>query len=462
MPNLLFILTDDQRFDTIRALGQPHIQTPTLDALAARGTACTHAYIPGGSCPAVCMPSRAMLNTGRSLYRIEAQGQNIPTDHTTMGEAFRAAGYHTYAIGKWHNGRASLARSFCDGDEIFFGGMEDHWNVPAYHFDFSGKYDATCAVVRDPWHTNKVEQRACDHITAGKHSTDLFADAAVRFLERHRGPQPFLCYLAFMAPHDPRSMPRQYLDRYDPERLPLPPNFAGAHPFNNGELHIRDEQLEAWPRTPEAIRRHLAEYYAMISHLDAAIGRVLAALARAGHADDTVIVVTGDNGLALGQHGLMGKQSCYEHSVHVPLLLAGPGVPRGVRRDQFCYLYDLFPTVCDLAGVPVPASVEGRSLAPVLADPAAPGRETLHFAYRHLQRAVRHRQWKLIEYVVEGRRTTQLFDLERDPWETHNLAADAACAAPLAALRRELRCWPDDLGDTQDGQGKAFWAGYGG
>jgi arylsulfatase A-like enzyme len=290
----------------------------------------------------------------------------------------------------------------------------------------------------------------------GRHSTVLFCDAAIRFLEGLSSNEPFFAYVSFMAPHDPRSMPREFLDLYDPDDIELPPNFMGAHPFDNGELKIRDEQLEDWPRTPEAIRKHIAEYYAMISHLDAGIRRVLDALEKSGKAGDTIIVFAGDNGLAVGQHGLMGKQSQYDHSLRVPLLLAGPGLPAGESRDQLVYLHDLFPTLCELAGEEIPPSVESKSLAPLLHDQMKTGRKELRFAYKDCQRAVRDDRYKLIEYAVEGRRTTQLFDLAEDPWELQNLAGDPRHRERLAHLRERLRCWQTEYGDTRE-LGRRFW-----
>jgi arylsulfatase A-like enzyme len=209
------------------------------------------------------------------------------------------------------------------------------------------------------------------------------------------------------------------------------------------------------------IRRHIAEYYAMISHLDDAVGRVIAALEEKGVLDDTILVFAGDNGLAVGRHGLMGKQSVYDHSVHVPLIFAGPGVPRGEKREAFAYLLDIFPTLCDLVGIDIPETVEGKSLAPAMKRPDEPVREYLHFAYEGFQRGIRDRQFKLIEYVVGGRHThTQLFDLADDPYETVNLAESAEHADTLARLRQELRKWETDYGDTQE-QGQSFWGAYG-
>ncbi|MCB0157928.1 MAG: sulfatase-like hydrolase/transferase, partial [Caldilineaceae bacterium] len=275
----------------------------------------------------------------------------------------------------------------------------------------------------------------------------------------HDQAAPFMLYVAFMAPHDPRTMPREFLELYDPDAVDLPPNFMAAHPFDNGEMDVRDEGLAAKPRDPAEIRRHIAEYYAMISHLDAQIGRVLDALEETGQADNTIIVFAGDNGLALGRHGLMGKQSLYDHSVHVPLILAGPGIPAGAQTDDYAYLLDIYPTLCDLLGVDTPASVDGMSLVPVLRGTGS-GRDQLVFAYRDVQRAIQDDRFKLIEYCVDGVRTTQLFDLARDPWELENLADDPTHAARVDALRTELRRqWQTVYGDDQ-AQGRAFWANY--
>jgi arylsulfatase A-like enzyme len=455
-PNILFFFTDDQRFDTIAALGNNEIITPNLDALVARGTAMTNAYIPGGTSGAVCMPSRAMLMTGRTLFHLDRQGQDIPADHVMLGECLQQAGYATFGTGKWHNGTTAYARSFTDGGEIMFGGMNDHWNVPACDFHADGNYPEP-QEFHARWGTVRMRlNQRCDHV-GRKHSSELFCDETIDFL-RARRPQdrPFFAYISFMAPHDPREMPVEFLNMYDPDRITLPPNFLPKHPFDNGALRIRDELLAGFPRTEEEVRRHLADYYAMITHADAQIGRVLETLDEIGEADNTIVVFAGDNGLAIGQHGLMGKQSLYEHSIHVPLLFAGPGVPAGQRRDAFCYLLDIFPTLCDLTGVGIPETVEGRSLAPILQDAAAPAREKLIFAYTRIHRGARDDRYKLIEYAVDGKRTTQLFDLLDDPHEMNNLADAPEHAEPLVALRTEMRRWRDEFDDTAD----EFWQAF--
>lgn len=424
-PNVLFIFSDDQRFDTVHALGNEQIKTPFMDALTERGVSFTNAHIMGGLCGAVCIPSRAMTLTGRSLFHIT---HKIDPAHTTLPQALGSQGYETFVTGKWHSGKASLARSFSGGDKIFFGGMTDQWRVPVHEFDPSGVY---------PKDKEILEQRF---------SSEIFTDAAVEFLRNRKGEDPFFLYAAYTAPHDPRTAPKEFLDLYDPSKLPLPPNFLPEHPFDNGELKVRDELLAPFPRTPEAIQRHLADYYAMISSLDAQIQRILTVLAERGWIEDTIVVFAGDNGLALGQHGLMGKQNVYEHSVHVPLIMAGPGLPSGVRCDRLCMLLDIFPTLCELTGTVVPGTVEGLSLMPAIREDREV-RDHLFFAYREFQRSVRDRRHKLIEYQVNGQRTTQFFDLKEDPWETRNLSEDPHQKDRVAELRKVLVNLQQQLGD---------------
>ena len=437
-PNILFLIADDHRHDAIGALGDIDVHTPQLDALVRAGTALTHAYIMGSTSGAVCMPSRAMLLTGRTLFRSFAPNPDgvspypLDPDHRLFPEVLRGAGYRTYGIGKWHNGREAFARAFSHGGSIFFGGMAAHQAVPVHDFDPSGTYP-----------------------TAGRYpapgfSSEVFADTAIELLREHPTDTPFCMYLAFTAPHDPRTPPGEFAARYDPAALPLPPNFAPQHPFDNGELDGRDELLAPHPRTPDVIRRHTADYYGLISHLDVQIGRLLAALDDYGLADRTLVVYTADHGLALGRHGLLGKQNLYEHSLRVPLVLRGPGIPSDQRRDAFCYLHDLYSTLLEIAGVVVPDSNEGRSLRSLLAGDTSSQRETIFAAYQRsqvmdaegpYQRMVRDRRHKLIDYRVEGQRRVQLFDLVDDPWETRDLSLRPQHASDLARLQAYLREW---------------------
>ncbi|MCX5661614.1 MAG: sulfatase-like hydrolase/transferase [Planctomycetota bacterium] len=438
-PNILITQADDQRFDAARALGTPQLVTPHLDRMTREGIACTRACIMGSTHGAVCAPSRAMLHTGMGLWRVPTAlsgdwgihpDDRVPDSRPPLlPQLFREAGYRTFATGKWHIGKEAFARSFSDGGKIFFGGMADHERTPVFDFDPAGLYPQERQYIGE------------------KFSTDLFADQAVRFLESHSGNEPFYLYVGFTAPHDPRTPPPRFASLYPPGSIELPPNVLPEHPFDNGELRVRDELLCPFPRTRERIAREVADYYGMISHMDDAIGRIHAALAAAGHADDTIVVHLADHGLAVGQHGLLGKQNLYDHSTRVPLLLRGPGIPVGQRTDALCYLHDLFPTLLDLANLPTPPTNEARSLAPLIRGETSIHRETVFSAYKHEQRAVRDERFKLIEYFVAGSRRTQLFDIATDPWETRDLSADPAHGSTVARLRRTMSRWQDESHD---------------
>ena len=424
-PNILFLFSDDQRFDTIHALGNADIRTPNMDRLAARGTAFTHTFIMGGDQGAICICSRAMLLTGRSLWRAPHEPK---PDLPLWPEVFRQAGYTTFGAGKWHNGPAAYARCFSAGGSIFFGGMTNHLKVPVYDFAPDGRYPKNREYV------------------AKEFSSTLFSDTAIRFLREYKDPAPFLAYVAYSAPHDPRMPPGKFKAMYDPKKIPVPKNFMPEHPFDNSELKVRDEMLAPFPRTPEVIRDHLAAYYGMISHLDDEIGRVLDALEETGHARSTIVIFGADNGLSVGQHGLMGKQSLYEHSIRVPLIVCAPGVGKPAARcHSLSYLHDLFPTVCDLAGVPAPETVESKSLAPLMRNPSATAYGDVYAAYRDLMRAVRTDRWKLIVYPKAA--VTQLFDVAADPWELRNLADAPEHASVLADMHERLARWQKQAGD---------------
>ncbi len=427
-PNVLFLFTDDQRFDTIAALGNEHIHTPNLDDLVRNGVTFTRAHIMGGTCAAVCMPSRAMLMTGKTLFHLHGEGQRkgatIPKIHMTLPEVFRDSGYYAYHIGKWHQDKNSFNRSFDNGDCIFgftknwyetYGG---HWNVAIHDYDPTGKYQEEKGYIMAE---DKVTRLPIGVGVGGVHSSELFCDAAVNFIKNYREDKPFFMYLSFVAPHDPRHSPDEYEEMYPADNIPLPPNYMPRHPFDNGELIVRDEALEAWPRRKQAIKEHIADYYAMISHIDANIGRVISELKRTGQYENTIIVFAGDNGLAVGQHGLLGKQNLYDHSVRVPLIISGPNIPKDKKSEAYCYLFDLFPTLCDICEMPVPKSVEGVSLKPVIDTKKDKVRDFVFCAYRNYQRAIRNDTFKLIEYYVDGFRYRQLFNIEVDPYELHNL-----------------------------------------
>ncbi len=429
LPNIVFLFTDDQRFSAIHALENPEVKTPNMDTVVREGITFTHAHIMGSESGAVCMPSRAMLMTSRTLFHLEEKGRTVPNDHILLPELLRKHGYATFGTGKWHNGREAYARSFSHGDNIFLGGMSDHLKVPVYDFDPSGQYPKEKQYIGDTF------------------SSELFSDSAIKFLKEYKEEAPFMMYVSYTAPHDPRMAPQEYADLYPPSQIELPKNFMPEHPFDNGELKIRDEKLAPFPRTPEIVQEHIAAYYAMITHLDTQIGRVLQALEESGKKENTIIIFAGDNGLAVGQHGLMGKQNLYEHSVRVPLIVCGPTIAKNKKDDALCYLSDIFPTLCERLNIPIPQSVEGKSLLPVIRGEKEKIRNSVFAAYKDDQRMVRQGNWKLIKYNVNGKNTTQLFNLKNDPWELNNLAGQPKSAKRLERLTTLLKKWMTRVDD---------------
>jgi arylsulfatase A-like enzyme len=338
-PNVLFLFADDMRADTIAAHGNPHIKTPNLDNLVASGFSFRGNYIFGGNSGAVCVPSRAMLMSGRTWFHVDTAALK---DVKLLPELLGENGYVTFASGKWHNGQPSWLRAFQQGKSIMFGGMSDHSKVP----------------IRDLGRDGKLTPERMGR----KFSSELFAESAIEFLRNHDKTKPYFAYVAFTAPHDPRMPPLAYREPYYRSLPPLPQNFLPQQGFDNGHVtNCRDENLAAWPRTEAVIRDQLAEYYGLITHMDEQIGRILDALKESGQADNTLVIFAADNGLALGSHGLLGKQSVFEHSMRVPLIIAGPGIPRGKSTAAFTYLLDLFPTLCDVLAVAPPADSKAKA-----------------------------------------------------------------------------------------------------
>jgi arylsulfatase A-like enzyme len=396
-PNFIFLFADDQRADTIGAWGNPNVRTPNLDSLVREGYSFRNNYCMGGDGGAICVFSRAMLNSGKAYFR-------IPMDldgELTLGQQLRAAGYHTYGTGRWHNQRPAWLRSFDQGRSIMFGGMSDHTNVPVEDLGPDGTLK--------PGNNER------------KFSSQLFADNVIDFLDNYKDDTPFYVYAAFTAPHDPRQAPFRYREFYYRARPPLPINFMPQHPFDNGDMATRDEMLAPWPRTAVVISDQLAEYYGLITHLDEQIGRILAALERTGKVKNTYIIYSADHGLALGSHGLVGKQNIYEDSMKSPLIVRGPDVPAGV---------------------------DGIDIRPLWTGQKPKNRDTISLAYRNLMRSVRDERWKLIRYPQIN--YTQLFDLENDPNELHSLADDPAQKARVEKMMAMIEDAEKHYGDKQE------------
>lgn len=437
-PNVVVLLADDQRPDTVGALGNSIIQTPNLDRLVRDGSVFTRAVCGNP----ICTPSRAEILTGCSGFKngVLDFGGAISPDLVTWADAMQAAGYKTWYVGKWHNNGRPSDHGYAQCRGLYSGGGGRWWRGGV---DYRG-----CEVTGyRGWVFQTDDRQLLPEFGVGL-TPDIsarFADAAISVIREAVEGRPYFLHVNFTAPHDPLLMPPGFESVYAAEQIPLPDNFQPRHPFDHGNLEGRDERLLPWPRTPDVVRADLAAYYAVISHLDQQIGRILRAIDESGQRENTIVVFSSDHGLAVGSHGLRGKQNMYEHTVGVPMILRGPGVPSGRRFRAQIYLRDLYPTVCDLASVPVPESIDGVSARRVLSGDASELHSCVFGYFRDCQRMIRTERWKLIYYPQIDR--YQLFDLVSDPMEKLDLADDPDQASQFAVLRQRLRRWQVDVGD---------------
>jgi arylsulfatase A-like enzyme len=428
-PNIVFIFADDQCFETIHQLGNPEIQTPNLDQLARQGTTFSHAFNMGSWSGAVCVASRTMLNTGRFVWNanaVHSKSEQERQQGRWWSEYMKQAGYRTYMTGKWHC-KANAEKAFDVARDIRPG-------MPKAN---AAGYNRPTADGTDPW--SPSDPKFGGFWEGGTHWSEVVANHAQDFMKKAAGDDsPFFMYLAFNAPHDPRQSPAEYVSRYPADAILIPDNFQPMYPFAK-EIgcgpKLRDERIAAFPRTPEAIQVHRQEYYAIITHMDEMIGRILKALKASGKADNTWIFFTADHGLAVGQHGLLGKQNMYDHSVRVPFIVVGPGVAKAKKIDEPIYLQDVMPTTLELAGVTQPEHVEFHSLLPML-DGAPSPYQSIYGCYLSKQRSIRTDEYKLIAYPEA--KVLRLYDIRSDPTEKHDLAQESRMQPVVADLFNRL------------------------
>lgn len=422
-PNVLVLLADDWRWDTLGCAGNPVVRTPKLDALAAEGVRFAQAAVT----TSICGVSRASLLTGQWMSRHGCRDFGrfqTPWAETYPGR-LRAAGYWTGHIGKWHNGP-----------------------FPADQFDVGIAYGGRHYVTRADG--SRV------HVTR-KNEEDTLA-----FLRERPRDRPFALTLAFFATHAQDDHPRQYL--YQPESEPLYrdatipiPRTATDEAFRRLPPFLANEKNEGRNRwhwrfdTPEKYQEYMKAYYRMATEVDAAVGRILDELRAQGALDDTLVVFSGDNGYFHGEHGLADKWYPYQESIRVPLIVRDPRLPasgRGSVRDEFALNVDIAPTVLAYAGVEAPARMQGRDFAPLyLAERPPAWRDEFYYEHPTIRsvdfipssEAVVRKEAKYLFWPDFGRE--QLFDLARDPFEEDDLASDPARADELAGWRSKLADW---------------------
>ena len=465
-PNIIFLFTDDQTYETIEALGYQELETPHLNRLVRQGSTFTHAYNMGGWNGAVCIASRSMMISGRYIWRAQQQDSlwragDSTAIHQTWGQLMQQEGYQTYMSGKWHV-QAPPAQVFDTVRHVRPGMPPDTWGrggggakvVQALRRGEDARavmppgYNRPLNEVEDQW--SPSDTTFGGFWEGGKHWSEVLKDDALLFInDAAKRAEPFFMYLAFNAPHDPRQAPQDMVDRYRLDSIAVPESFLPEYPWKdsigNG-MGLRDEALAPFPRTEYAVKKHRQEYYAIITHLDQQIGRILDKLEETGQMENTYIFFTADHGLAVGQHGLLGKQNMYDHSIRVPLIVAGPGIPKNEQFAQDVYLQDVMPTSLELAGIDLPSYVEFQSFADILRKKReASHYEAIYGAYVDYQRMIRMDGYKLIVYPKIDK--ILLYDLESDPEEMSNLAESPEQEARIRKMFDELIKLQQDMDD---------------
>jgi arylsulfatase A-like enzyme len=408
-PNFLFVLVDDQSPFDLKAYDPESIlETPNINRLADEGLVFDSAYHMGSWSGAVCTPSRHMIMSGRTLWHLPSRGEQFQNpnepdslEHQTMAAVFNRAGYKTMRTCKKGN------------------------SYPAANAQF--------AVVKDASKRGGTEETG-----SAWHGKQVLEYLDER--ETSKEEDPFLIYFGFSHPHDPRNGTPELLAKYgavnhtdtlrpppkNSKQPPLQDNYLPAHPFFHGHPELRDEERVSgvWKNRDEhTVRNELGREYACSENIDIQLGKVLKKLEAMGELENTYIIYTSDHGMSIGRHGLMGKQNLYEHTWRVPFIIKGPGIARGKRVIGNSYLLDVLPTLCDLADIEIPSTVEGYSLKPVIDGQKETVRDVLYGVYsggtKPGMRSVKKGNWKLIKYdVMDGTvQETQLFNLAENPNE---------------------------------------------
>lgn len=438
-PNILFIFADDMSYETIGAFDLLDIDTPHLDSLVESGASFTNAYNMGAWGGAVCTASRSMLNTGRFLWKAQANVKPDISENRMWSQRMQQAGYQTYFSGKWHVPNANPEGLFNVVKNVRPGmpnQTPEGYNRPKDPEDYAEGWK--------PWET-KYE----GFWKGGKHWSEVLADDSADYLKTAaKEDKPFFMYLAFNAPHDPRQAPKEYIDRYPLERIKMPENFLAQYPYADAicGLKLRDEKLMPYPRTEYSVKVNRQEYFALITHMDDQIGRILDDLKASGKADNTYIIFTADHGLAVGHHGLSGKQNMYDHSVRVPFLVVGPDVKPGSRIDTPVYLQDLMATSLDIAGASAD-TVDFKSLLPLLRGESTDHYDAIYGAYMNRQRMITIGDWKLISYPTA--KVERLFNVKKDPNEMNDLAGNPEYSSKLEKMRNALAELSEEMNDPQ-------------
>lgn len=428
-PNFLVIMTDQQRGDCLGIDGHPALLTPSMDEIAARGTRFRRAYT---TCP-VCIPARRSFMTGQfpATHGMVGYRDGVHWDAPpTLPDELRKAGYQTGIVGRSMHLHPRRKRYGFETMSIIGGhlGEGEYERFLARNQPEGGGGIYGSGVMHNDWTARPW------HLPEQFHPTHWTVNEALRFLEDRDPSCPYFLVVSFIAPHPPLNPPAFYMDRYLRMELPEPhigdwetppPNDGLGVPVDSARVHLRGE----------ALRSCRAAYYGLINHVDDQIRRLLNPVGRP-IGNNTYVLFTSDHGELLGDHYLFRKSQAYEGSARIPLLINGPGLAKGQVSELPVCLEDIMPTVLDLAGVPIPSTVEGRSLAPVLRGELPRWRPYLHGEHAHNQHFLTDGRHKYIWWPNDGRE--QFFDLVHDPNELHDLGNSPDHIELVTAWRERL------------------------
>jgi len=436
-PNVVFILTDDQRWDTLSCVGHPYLQTPHMDRVAKEGMRFANMFVT----TSLCSPSRASMLSGLYAHShgVTDNFTDYPANLRSFPQQLQAAGYETAYIGKWH--------------------MDEKNDEPRPGFDYWASHQGQGMYYDTPFNINGKRD-----ILKGYYTTSV-TDLAVDWLKTRPNNRPFMLMLGHKAPHTPAVPEPKYANLYDDIQISYPLsafNLDGKPDWVRQRLNtwhgiygplwgIRENFPDTRPEAVEDFAAFVRSYFAIIKSVDDSLGRIFAVLEETGQLNNTLLIFTSDNGFFLGEHGMMDKRTAHEESLRVPLLVRYPPLTRpGTVVEQTVLNIDIAPSILDICGAPPLSNIHGKSWKPLLSGDAGNWRTSWFYEYNYEKqfpytpnvRAVRTDQWKYIRYPHgdggPDRHLAELYNLQTDPLELKNLSSDPAYAAKVAELNAEL------------------------